>query len=42
MVGRLAKRAREVAFVTVTAALEDAVDRPVALSQVTKSIVGGT
>ena len=42
VVGRLAKRAREVAFVTVTAALEDAVDRPVALSQVTKSIVGGT
>jgi uncharacterized protein (TIGR00369 family) len=40
VVGKLAKRAREVAFVSVTASLEDGPDRPVALSQVTKSIVG--
>jgi acyl-coenzyme A thioesterase PaaI-like protein len=41
VVGRLAKRGRDVAFVTVTAGLEDAADRPVALSQVTKSVVAG-
>jgi acyl-coenzyme A thioesterase PaaI-like protein len=39
VVGRLAKRGRDVAFVTVTASLETAPDRPVALSQVTKSVV---
>ncbi|GLZ45621.1 hypothetical protein Acsp06_18060 [Actinomycetospora sp. NBRC 106375] len=39
VVGRLAKRARELAFVTVTASLEGSPERPVALSQVTKSVV---
>ncbi|PVZ13161.1 PaaI family thioesterase [Actinomycetospora cinnamomea] len=42
VVGRLARRGREVAFVTVTASLEDGPDRPVALSQVTKSVVGAS
>ncbi|GAA4904357.1 acyl-coenzyme A thioesterase PaaI-like protein [Actinomycetospora succinea] len=42
VVGTLAKRARELAFVSVTASLEDGPDRPVALSQITKSIVGAT
>ncbi|MDD7941778.1 hotdog domain-containing protein [Actinomycetospora lutea] len=40
VVGKLSRRARELAFVAVTASLEEAPDRPVALSQLTKSIVG--
>ncbi|MFC5137803.1 PaaI family thioesterase [Actinomycetospora rhizophila] len=40
VVGTLTRRARELAFVAVTASLEDAPARPVALSQLTKSIVG--
>lgn len=42
VVGKLARRARELAFVSVTASLVDGPDRPVALSQVTTSIVGAT
>lgn len=42
VVGKLTKRARELAFVSVTASLEDGPDRPVALSQITKSVVGAT